>query len=340
VSVTVHHLGRVEYDDGLRLQQQYEAARKEDAVGDTLMLLEHPAVLTKGRGAKAQNLLAPPDMLARMNVEVHETDRGGDITYHGPGQIVGYPLLHLPPGQQDVRKYVRRLEETIIRTLGHFGLEAGRREGYPGVWIADRKIAQLGVHLSRWYTRHGFALNVNPNLEHFKLIVPCGISDAKVTSMAQELGRVPEGVERVVAQKFGEVFETEMIEGGEPSKTVSVVVRRGEKTLALKRVPERGGFWQIVTGRFEPGETPAAAAAREAREETGAQLVGSLGYEHMFALEGPELVREHAFVARLEGEPTLSREHQAYEWLERDAAIARMPFSGLKEAIRRSYASS
>jgi lipoyl(octanoyl) transferase len=340
VSVTVHHLGRVEYDDGLRLQALYEAARKAGTVGDTLMLLEHPAVLTKGRGAKAQNLLAAPETLARLGVEVHETDRGGDITYHGPGQIVGYPLLHLGPGQQDVRRYVRRLEETIIRTLAHFGLTAGRRDGYPGVWIDDRKIAQLGVHLSRWYTRHGFALNVAPNLQHFELIVPCGIAQAKVTSMAVELGaKAPSvaEVEKVVAEKFGEVFETPMLPGGAPAQTVSVVVRRGAQTLALKRAPHRGSFWQIVTGRFEPGETPADAAAREAREETGAQLVGALDYVHMFALEGPVLVREHAFMAQLEGDPRLSDEHDDYEWLSRDEAIARMPFAGLKEAIRRAY---
>jgi lipoyl(octanoyl) transferase len=340
VSVTVHHLGRVEYDDGLKLQALYEAARKAGTVGDTLMLLEHPAVLTKGRGAKAQNLLATAETLAKLGVDVHETDRGGDITYHGPGQLVGYPLLHLGPGQQDVRRYVKRLEETIIRTLAHFGLTAGRREGYPGVWIADRKIAQLGVHLSRWYTRHGFALNVAPNLQHFELIVPCGIAQAKVTSMAVELkGDAPTlaEVEQVIAQTFGEVFETQVEQGAEPVKTVSVVVRKGAQTLALKRAPHRGNFWQIVTGRFEPGETPADAAAREAREETGAQLLGSLDYVHSFALEGPTLVREHAFAAKLEGDPKLSDEHDDYEWLSRDEAIERMPFAGLKEAIRRSY---
>ncbi len=336
-AVTVHHLGLVEYPDGLELQKQFQEARKASAVGDSLMLLQHPAVLTLGRGAKPHNVLASPETLQRLGVELHETDRGGDVTYHGPGQIVGYPLLFLPPGQQDVRKYVRKIEEVMIRTCAHFGLTAGREEKWPGVWVDRRKVAALGVHLSRWYTRHGFALNVDPDLSHFELIVPCGIREAGVTSLSRELGRkltVGE-VEPVVARKFAEVFELDAVEAAPPVPTVSVAVRQGGKTLVLQRPEEKGGFWQIVTGRIEPGESAAEAALREAREETGLRIerVRPLDYEHSFTYGGAKLYREHAFAAEGEGEVKLT-EHRAYEWLDDAAAVARMPYAGLARAVR------
>ena len=339
MGLTVHHLGLVEYEDGLELQRRYQDARKTGTVGDTLMLLQHPPVLTLGRGAQAHHVLASPAKLQSLGVELHETDRGVDVTYHGPGQLVGYPLLFLPPGQQDVRKYVRKIEEVMIRTCAHFGITAGREAQWPGVWTKGRKIAALGVHLSRWYTRHGFALNVAPEMSHFELIVPCGIREAGVTSLALELGRAVhvEEVEPVVAGKFAEVFEQALVPAAEPLRTVSVVVRQAGRVLTLERPPEKGGFWQIVTGRIEPGESPAEAALREAREETGLQFerVQSLDYEHSFTMDGPVLVREQAFVADGQGEVRLS-EHRAYEWLERDAAIARMPFAGLKAAVGRA----
>ncbi|MBK7858737.1 MAG: lipoyl(octanoyl) transferase LipB [Archangiaceae bacterium] len=340
--VTVHRLGRVEYADGLDLQRRFQEARRANRVGDTLMLLHHPPVLTLGRGAKRANVLASEARLAELGVEVHETDRGGDVTYHGPGQIVGYPLLHLPPGQQDVRKYVRKIEEVMIRTCAHFGIAAHREEKWPGVWTGGRKIAALGVHLSRWYTRHGFALNVAPDLGHFELIVPCGIREAGVTSMARELRRdiaVAE-VEPVVAEKFSEVFELPMLQPEQPPlEVVSVVVRQGPKTLTLLRTPQDGGFWQVVTGTLEKGESPEAAALREAREETGLTIerLRPLNYEYSFTLHGARLVHERAYAAEGTGEVTLT-EHRAYEWLDRDAALARMPFPGLREAVRRSYA--
>ena len=341
MSITVHHLGLVEYADGLELQRRFQEARRANTVGDTLMLLQHPPVLTMGRGAKQHNVLVSPSKLHELGVELHETDRGGDVTYHGPGQLVGYPLLHLPPGQQDVRKYVRKIEEVMIRTCAHFGITAGREEKWPGVWTKGRKIAALGVHLSRWYTRHGFALNVAPNMSHFELIVPCGIREAGVTSLALELGRPlkMEEVEPVVAQKFAEVFEQPLLPGAEPLRTISVVVRQHGKTLVLRRPEGKGGFWQIVTGRIEPGETPAQAALREAREETGLEIerVSPLEYEHAFTLDGPVLVREHAFAVDGTGEVKLT-EHDAFEWLDTAAAIERMPFAGLKVAVRRAAA--
>lgn len=351
MSTTVYRLGRVEYPDGLDLQVQMQRARMANAVGDTLLLLEHPPVLTMGRAAKAANILTPAAQLQQLGVSVFETDRGGDVTYHGPGQIVGYPLVHLVPGKQDVRKYVRGIEETLIVALQHFGISATRMPQWPGVWLAEsklggpRKIGALGVHLSRWYTRHGFALNVSPNLEHFELIVPCGIREAGVTSMEAELGRkVPIAeVEDVLARTFGEVFGSPMLEAPAPLRTVSVVVHRGGSVLALRRTEARGDFWQPVTGKIDAGETAEHAAQRELSEETWLTAkVRSLDYVHAFALretQPPVLVQETAFAAEAPEsfEPRLDpSEHQDFEWLPRVEALERFAFEGLKEAVRRA----
>lgn len=346
--VTAMILGRVEYSDGLELQRQFSEARRAGQVGDTLLLLEHPPVLTLGRAAKATNILTPSAQLEALGVEVHETDRGGDVTYHGPGQLVGYPLLHLGPGRQDVRKYVRNIEETIIRTLNDFEIAASRLEKWPGVWVersragGPRKICALGVHLSRWYTRHGFALNVQPRLQHFELIVPCGITEAGVTSMQVELGRdvtFDEVLPRVM-HHFGQVFECEVRQQTPAAATVSVVVSDGARLLVLRRVPARGGFWQPITGRVEGGEALPAAARRELFEETG--LVADLeplGVPHTFAwgtANPPRIGHETSFLAKVPAGtlPTLSDEHDAFEWLDLDAALARVPFAGFKRAFR------
>ncbi len=351
MSTTVYRLGRVEYPDGLDLQAQLQRARMAGAVDDTLLLLEHPPVLTMGRAAKASNILTPAAQLSKLGVSVFETDRGGDVTYHGPGQIVGYPLIHLVPGKQDVRKYVRGIEETLIVALQHFGITATRMPQWPGVWLAEsklggaRKIGALGVHLSRWYTRHGFALNVSPNLSHFELIVPCGIREAGVTSMEAELGRkVPiSEVEDVLAQTFGEVFGSPMVDAAPPLRTVSVVAHRSGFVLVLQRTEARGGFWQPVTGKIDAGETAAQAAQRELSEETWLTArVRPLDYVHAFAMrqtQPPLLIEETAFAVEApEGfEPRLDpSEHRAFEWLPRAQAIERFEFEGLKEAVRRA----
>lgn len=345
--VQVLRLGRVEYRDGLELQRQLQEARRADQVPDTLLLLEHPPVLTLGRGAVETNILTPRAQLAALGVEVFETDRGGDVTYHGPGQIVGYPLLHLGPGRQDVRKYVRAIEELMIRTVADWGLTATRIEQWPGVWVKEsrrggpRKIAALGVHLSRWYTKHGFALNVNTELSHFELIVPCGIREGGVTSMREELQREVEvaEVEERIAHHFEAVFDCEVTAGPELRRAVSVVVTREDgKVLLLQRTAARGGFWQPVTGKVEPGEMPLQAAQRELREETGFQIeVKPLGYEHAFAfrdLRPPDLIRETAFWAQAPGEPRLDpTEHVAFGWFTREEARSKVPHPGLAKAI-------
>lgn len=350
-TLTCHRLGRVEYRDGLELQQQFQTARRSNAVTDTLLLLEHPAVLTLGRAANRTNVLATDDALTSLGVELFDTDRGGDVTYHGPGQLVGYPLLHLGPDHQDVRKYVRNLEEVILRTLSDFGIAATRIEKWPGVWVESsrlggpRKICALGVHLSRWYTKHGFALNIEPDLSHFELIVPCGITEAGVTSMAKELpGGAPSmaEVETRLLVHFGAVFECELLFAPPPVDTVSVVVvsARRDEVLLLRRTPARGGFWQPITGAVQAGERVDQAARRELREEAGLDVtVQPLGVPHAFALgelvERPKLVREHPFLA-VAPSPSIQRsaEHDLEAWVDRDEALLRLPFDGLKRSIR------
>ncbi len=353
-TVTHHRLGRVEYADGLELMRQFQEARRANLVNDTLLTLEHPPVLTMGRGAKPLNIIAPKAVLDGLGVAVFETDRGGDVTYHGPGQLVGYPLLHLPPGRQDVRKYVRDIEETIIRTLADFEIEGTRFEQWPGVWLASsraggpRKICAIGVHLSRWYTRHGFALNVAPSLSHFELIVPCGIKEAGVTSMAVELGHPVSfaGVETRIAFHFGEVFEASIEEPAtESTRTVAVaLIDEHSRVLLLKRTDARGGFWQIVTGHLEHAESPLDAARRELREETGLSLEPtSLEYVHSFARQHeakPRLATETGYFVRVPNEKrrTIERsaEHSELEWVSAKVALERLPFEGLREVVRRA----
>ena len=207
-------LGRVGYGEALELQAKLVEERRSGAIGDTLLLLEHPPVITLGvktRGGRA-NIIATPEALAAEGVEVFETGRGGDITYLGPGQLVGYPILDLRPDRCDVHKYVRDIEQALIIALREFGIEGGRVEGRTGVWVGspgrEEKIAAIGVRISRWITSHGFALNVSTNLQHFRLIVPCGIADRGVTSIDRVLGRsvpMPE-VEDAVVRGFHSVF--------------------------------------------------------------------------------------------------------------------------------------
>ncbi len=352
--LTIYRLGRVEYDDGLRLMELFSKARREELCGDVLLLLEHPPVLTLGRAAKRENIVASDERLASEGVEIFDTNRGGDVTYHGPGQLVGYPIFLLPPSRHDVRRYVRDVEQCIIRTLAEYGITSGTIPKWPGVWLGQegdpdaRKIAAIGVHLARWLTTHGFALNVNTHLPHFNLIVPCGIREAGVTSLQRELGHaVPLAeVEDKVVRHFCDVFESQRAAPAAPRRTVSVALLRGHgadtRVLLLRRRPGRGGFWQTVTGSMEPGESPREAAARELFEETGVRAdVVDLEYRHAFAIGDavpPRLVEENGFAARCpEGlEVRLGDEHDAHEWLDVPAALSRLPFRGLQETVRRA----
>ncbi len=217
-TVHVHRLGTLGYGEAHRLQRRLQEARAQKLVPDTLLLLEHPPVITLGRGAKEENLRFPRESLRSRGVEVHETGRGGDVTYHGPGQLVGYPIVDLSPDREDVRRYVKDLEESMIRLAAAYGLEATRLAGMNGTWLrsadlGDRKIGAIGVRISRWITMHGFAFNVTTLLSHFQLIVPCGIRDKGVTSLELELGRaipLPEVMDRYEAI-FGELFDADLV---------------------------------------------------------------------------------------------------------------------------------
>ena len=182
--------GLVDYAAALELQRKRVAQRKAGTVPDTLILLEHPRVYTLGRNAQKENMLVSEEFLASRGAQVFHTDRGGDVTYHGPGQLVGYPILDLTQHRRDISWYMRSLEDVFIRTAHDYGIEAGRIEGAAGVWVGNNKLTAMGVHLSRWVTSHGFALNVNTDLSFFEWIVPCGLHGKGVTSLAKLLGRL------------------------------------------------------------------------------------------------------------------------------------------------------
>jgi lipoyl(octanoyl) transferase len=188
-SLTVHRLSCIAYADAHALQERLVAARKRGDVGDTLLLLEHPKVITLGRAAKREHVLLDEAALRAAGYALYETGRGGDVTFHGPGQLVAYPIIDLQPERADVRRYVSDLEETMIRVCGSFGVAATRVDKLNGAWVGARKIGAVGVRISRWVTMHGFALNVSTELASFGAIVPCGIRDRGVTSLSAELGR-------------------------------------------------------------------------------------------------------------------------------------------------------
>lgn len=208
------NLGLEPYGWALDLQHRLVAARREGRIEDVLLLLEHPPVITLGRRGDERNIVASTETLVRLGIEVHRVERGGDVTYHGPGQLVGYPILDLREYRKDVGWYMHSSEEVIIKTLADFGIEARRWEGNIGVWIGKDNIAALGARIEDWITYHGFALNVCPNLSHFGLIVPCGYKDRGVTSMERVLGRAPkmEEVREGAARHWAEVFEVEVEE--------------------------------------------------------------------------------------------------------------------------------
>jgi lipoyl(octanoyl) transferase len=220
-SIAVVDLGRLDYAAALALQQQISALRQQESIGDVLLLVEHPPVLTLGRNAHRQHVVASDDFLVRRGISLFESNRGGDVTYHGPGQLVGYPILHLRGFTPSVGiiEYLRRLEEVLIRACADYGVLTQRAPGRAGVWtmpggtVAEKKIAALGVHVARAVTTHGFALNVTTDLTDFELIVPCGIRDRGVTSIEAEVDNAPSlgQVASSVSRHFGRVFGRQMV---------------------------------------------------------------------------------------------------------------------------------
>jgi len=222
-SCETRNLGLISYAEALDLQEELVERRKLDEIPDQFLLLEHPHVITLGRAANRANVLAGDAMRAQLGVELFETGRGGDVTYHGPGQLVGYPIIKLLPGRQDIRRYVRDLQEVLIRAARDFGVEAEPRGGeFVGVWVDSEKLAAIGIRISRWVTMHGFAFNVTTDLNYFQMIVPCGIQPKRpegpegghgVTSLQKLLGHPVEmsAVAQSVARHFGDVFDRQVL---------------------------------------------------------------------------------------------------------------------------------
>jgi len=341
----VRRLHRVTYENGMRMQESLVARRQAEEIPDQLLLLEHPPVITMGRSGSLSNVLASESVLAREGVRFFETTRGGDVTYHGPGQIVGYPIIHLGEGNRDIRKYVTKIEEVLIRAVADFGVTADRWEGHRGVWVGRQKIAAIGVRVARWVTSHGFALNVSPNLSHFDLITPCGIREGGVTSLEKLTGRsIPiEEVDSSLVRHFSDVFERDVTTVEHDISIVKVVVHDGERILLLHRSPAEGGFWQPVTGTIEPGEHADEAAARELLEETGIEARPSYsGLHQSFLIERhPGDERRHPFVDERtyhvelpdEASIDLSEEHVQYGWFTVESACDTIRWSDDRDSI-------
>lgn len=341
----LRRLHRVTYENGTRMQESLVERRQNDEIPDQLLLLEHPPIITMGRSGSMANVLASPEALQREDVRFYETTRGGDVTYHGPGQIVGYPILHLGEGNRDVRKYVTMIEEVLIRVAADFGVSAARWEGHRGVWVGRQKIAAIGVRVARWVTSHGFALNVAPNLAHFDLITPCGIREGSVTSLAKLTGRpiTTSEVDDSIVRHFATVFDRELVPMEPEVSIVKVVVHDGERVLLLHRTAEEGGFWQPITGTIEPAESAIEAAARELREETGidAAPVDS-GLRQSFLIERrPGATPRFPFVDERTFEIeiprgtaiAISEEHVRFAWFTPESACETIRWSDDRDSI-------
>ena len=355
----LRRFGMVLYPAGLRMQQALAREVGEKDLPDQLIILEHDPVFTLGRNATPADIHMSEDFLAAQGVSVHRTDRGGEVTYHGPGQIVAYPICNLRGGRQDVGRLVRGLEEAMIRTAADFGVVADRLPGAPGIWVetprGSEKLGAIGLHLSRWISTHGIAFNVRPNLDHFRWITPCGFTDKGVCSLASLLGDGAPTWEEAADYLQGHLIHylaLDLQPVRPPTRSVSALTWRrgvaGPEILMMLRVPEHGFWWQSVTGMMEPGETPEETAHRELQEETGLRgSLRALDFAHTFWVdpailgfpEGePRFNTELCFAMEVsrDAEVVLAPdEHTEYLWCSLDEAHERMRWEGSKAALAR-----
>ena len=235
----MYQLGLVEYGEAYRLQKRLHRQRLNGAISDTLLLLEHPPTVTIGRSGSLDNVLVSEEQLTQEGISLFFISRGGDVTFHGPGQLVGYPILDLSERGEDINRYVQDLEEVLIRTLKDFSIYATRDNSHAGVWVGKEEVAAIGLSIRRWVTMHGFALNVYPNLTHFSLINPCGFSNRKATSMSQLLGRKlhMEEVNKCLVTNFSDVFGMTMEMGSSKAVRSEKAPRWAEPAYHLRKCP-------------------------------------------------------------------------------------------------------
>lgn len=353
----IRHLGRVFYTAGLRMQRGLADYVRGPGRPDQILVLEHNPVFTLGRNATRADIHVTDAHLAANGVEVHDTDRGGQVTYHGPGQVVVYPICNLQGGREDLGRLVRGLEEAMIRTAARWGIAARRDPAYPGAWVdtprGPEKLGAIGLHLHRWISTHGLAFNVDPDLSRYRWITPCGITDRGVCSLASLLGASAptwEQAAAALAEELQPCLGLEPAAARPPSRSVNALTWRraanGPEVLMMLRQPDQGLWWSSVTGMLEPGEDLEAAAHREVLEETGLRgALAPLGLRHTFWVD-PALLRfaddeprfntETCFQVEVPADAEVRldpAEHSECRWCSFDEAESLMRWEGSRAAL-------